>query len=139
MSAISSSPVRHYLLAASTAAFMLLTPGLGNAHTAQSPRTPADVQSIRPFRVHVPDSDLADLRRRALATRWPDKEIVPDQSTGVQLARLQQLIRYWGTGYDWRAAQCVNTLTPKWSTRLAAFDVYIWDHCYSMEQTLRIE
>jgi glyoxylase-like metal-dependent hydrolase (beta-lactamase superfamily II) len=37
------------------------------------------------------------------------------------------------------AAQCVNTLTPKWSTRLAAFDVYIWDHCYSMEQTLRIE
>src|SRR6185295_19205813 len=37
------------------------------------------------------------------------------------------------------AAQCVNTLTPKWSTRLAAFDVYVWDQCYSMEQTLRIE
>jgi glyoxylase-like metal-dependent hydrolase (beta-lactamase superfamily II) len=37
------------------------------------------------------------------------------------------------------AAQCVNTLTPKWSTRLGGFDVYVWDHCYSMEQTLRIE
>jgi glyoxylase-like metal-dependent hydrolase (beta-lactamase superfamily II) len=37
------------------------------------------------------------------------------------------------------AAQCVRTLTAKWSTRLAAFDVYIWDQCYSMEQTLRIE
>ena len=37
------------------------------------------------------------------------------------------------------AGQCVNTMTPKWSTRLAAFDVYIWDQCYSMEQTLRIE
>lgn len=37
------------------------------------------------------------------------------------------------------AAQCVNTLTPKWSTRLAAFDVYIWDQCFSMEQMLRIE
>jgi len=37
------------------------------------------------------------------------------------------------------AAQCVNTLTPKWSTKLAGFDVYIWDQCYSMEQTLRIE
>lgn len=37
------------------------------------------------------------------------------------------------------AAQCVSTLTPKWSSRLAAFDVYIWDQCYSMEQTLRIE
>ena len=37
------------------------------------------------------------------------------------------------------AAQCVNTLTPKWSTKLAAFDVYIWDQCYAMEQSLRIE
>jgi glyoxylase-like metal-dependent hydrolase (beta-lactamase superfamily II) len=37
------------------------------------------------------------------------------------------------------AAQCVNTLTPKWSTKLAGFDVYIWDQCYAMEQSLRIE
>jgi len=37
------------------------------------------------------------------------------------------------------AAQCVNSLTPKWSTKLAGFDVYIWDQCYTMEQTLRIE
>ena len=40
----------------------------------------------------------------------------------------------------WRvAAQCVNTLTPKWSTKLAGFDVYVWDQCYAMEQSLRIE
>jgi len=37
------------------------------------------------------------------------------------------------------AAQCVERLTPKWSTRLAAFDVYVWDQCHSMEQSLRIE
>lgn len=37
------------------------------------------------------------------------------------------------------AAQCVRTLAPKWSGRLAAFDVYVWDQCYSMEQSLRIE
>ena len=37
------------------------------------------------------------------------------------------------------AAQCVNTLTPNWSTRLAAFDVFIWDQCYAMEQSLRID
>jgi glyoxylase-like metal-dependent hydrolase (beta-lactamase superfamily II) len=35
--------------------------------------------------------------------------------------------------------QCVNNLTPKWSTKLAGYDVFIWDQCYSMEQTLRIE
>lgn len=33
----------------------------------------------------------------------------------------------------------VNELTPRWSKRLGGFDVYIWDQCYSMEQTLRIE
>ena len=33
----------------------------------------------------------------------------------------------------------VNTLTPKWSTRLAGFDVFIWDHCYTIEQSLRLD
>jgi glyoxylase-like metal-dependent hydrolase (beta-lactamase superfamily II) len=37
------------------------------------------------------------------------------------------------------AAQCVNTLTPKWGKKLAGYDVFIWDQCYSMEQTLRID
>lgn len=37
------------------------------------------------------------------------------------------------------AIQCVNAVSPKWSSRLAGFDVYIWDQCYSMEQTLRID
>jgi glyoxylase-like metal-dependent hydrolase (beta-lactamase superfamily II) len=37
------------------------------------------------------------------------------------------------------AGQCVNALTPKWKTRLAAFDTYIWDQCYAMEQSLRID
>ena len=37
------------------------------------------------------------------------------------------------------AAQCVSTLTPKWAHKLAAYDVFIWDQCYSMEQTLRID
>jgi glyoxylase-like metal-dependent hydrolase (beta-lactamase superfamily II) len=37
------------------------------------------------------------------------------------------------------AAKCVDALTPEWSTRLAAFDVYVWDQCYAMEQSLRID
>src|SRR5437868_12727090 len=58
--------------------------------------------AIRPFRVNVPKEQLADLRRRIAATRWPDKETVDDRSQGVQLAKLQELVRYWRTGYDWR-------------------------------------
>jgi hypothetical protein len=54
--------------------------------------------SIRPFRVHVPQEALDDLRRRLKATRWPDKETVPDQSQGAQLSKLRELARYWGSG-----------------------------------------
>ena len=58
--------------------------------------------AIQPFRVNIPEADLADLKRRLAATRWPDKETVGDQSQGVQLAKLQELVRYWSTDYDWR-------------------------------------
>src|SRR4051812_15186786 len=65
----------------------------------------SDPTAIRPFQVAVARSTLADLRRRVLATRWPDKETVVDQSQGVQLAKLQALVKYWGTAYDWRKAE----------------------------------
>jgi hypothetical protein len=56
--------------------------------------------TIRPFEVHMPDEDLADLQRRIAPTRWPSRELVTDRSQGVQLATLQELARYWTTGYD---------------------------------------
>jgi hypothetical protein len=53
--------------------------------------------AVRPFRIDVPEEELVDLRRRIAATRWPDKETVSDRSQGVQLAKLQPLVEYWGT------------------------------------------
>ena len=47
-------------------------------------------------------TELADLRRRINATKWPDRETVDDDSQGVQLATMQKLARYWATDYDWR-------------------------------------
>ena len=61
--------------------------------------------AIRAFRVDVSDEPLTDLRRRLLVTRWPDKETVTDRSQGIQLEKLQALVRYWGTSYDWRKAE----------------------------------
>src|SRR5262245_24701101 len=55
---------------------------------------------VRPFRVDVPEENLADLRRRLRATRWPDRETVDDTSQGVPLAKLKSLVEYWGTVYD---------------------------------------
>src|SRR5581483_9841290 len=61
--------------------------------------------AIRPFRVDFPEEAIADLRRRIAATRLPEKETVADASQGVQLATMQKLARYWGTGYDFRRVE----------------------------------
>jgi len=80
--------------------------------------------AIRPFRVHIPEADVADMRRRLLATRWPDKETVADQSTGVPLARLQQLVQYWGTGYDWRKVEAKLNALPQFMTNIDGVDIH---------------
>ena len=80
--------------------------------------------AIRPFRVNVPDEDLADLKRRLAATRWPDKETVADSSQGVPLARLQELVRYWGTAYDWRTAETTLNAYPQFLTTIDGLDVH---------------
>jgi hypothetical protein len=57
----------------------------------------ADATAIRPFRIEVPEEQLAELRRRIAATRWPSRELVADRSQGVQLATIQELARHWTT------------------------------------------
>ncbi|MGZ3509921.1 MAG: epoxide hydrolase N-terminal domain-containing protein [Vulcanimicrobiaceae bacterium] len=52
--------------------------------------------AIRPFYTDFPEAELVELRRRITATRWPDRETVTDQSQGVQLATIQELVRYNG-------------------------------------------
>jgi pimeloyl-ACP methyl ester carboxylesterase len=79
---------------------------------------------IRPFRVGVPDEAIADLRRRIAATRWPSKELVADRSQGVQLATIQELARYWTTGYDWRACEARLNALPQFKTEIDGVDVH---------------
>src|SRR4051812_42212964 len=79
---------------------------------------------VVPFHVSVPDADLADLRRRLKATRWPDKETAADQWQGVQLAKLQELVRYWGTDYDWRKAEAKLNALPQFSTKIDGVDIH---------------
>jgi pimeloyl-ACP methyl ester carboxylesterase len=79
-------------------------------------------QEIRPFRVNVSDADLSDLRRRVQATRWPDKETDPSQ--GTQLAKLQELVRYWGTGYDWRKVEARLNSYPQYLTNIDGVDIH---------------
>jgi pimeloyl-ACP methyl ester carboxylesterase len=80
--------------------------------------------AVRPFRVHVPEEQLADLRRRIAATRWPDQETVGDGSQGPQLAKFQDIIRYWGTGYDWRKVEARLNALPMFITEIDGVDIH---------------
>jgi pimeloyl-ACP methyl ester carboxylesterase len=79
---------------------------------------------VRPFRVDMPEEALADLRRRVLATHWPNKELVPDQSQGVQLRTLQELARYWANDYDWRRCEAKLNALPQFMTSLDGVDIH---------------
>jgi pimeloyl-ACP methyl ester carboxylesterase len=80
--------------------------------------------AIRPFRVNVAEADLADLRRRVQATRWPDKETVADRSQGGRLAELRELLQYWGNGYDWRKAEEKLNALPQFMTNIDGVDIH---------------
>jgi len=93
--------------------------------TATTERTQgADNSILRPFTVHVPQEELDDLRRRLVATRWPDKETVPDRSQGGQLASLQELVRYWATDYDWRQVEARLNALPQFTTAIDDVDIH---------------
>src|SRR5258707_12975644 len=80
--------------------------------------------AVRPFRINMPDEALADLRRRIAATRWPDRETVPDRSQGAQLAKVQELVRYWGRDYDWRKVEAQLNALPQFMTEIDGLDIH---------------
>jgi pimeloyl-ACP methyl ester carboxylesterase len=96
----------------------------GTLSNAQPGNSAGSNEIIRPFKVHVPQKDLDDLRKRILSTRWPDKETVSDQSQGVPLDKLQALVSYWGMAYDWRKAETKLNALPQFVTNIDGVDIY---------------
>ena len=79
---------------------------------------------VRPFRVETPEAELAELRHRIEATRWPSRELVADRSQGVQLAMLQALARYWTTEYDWRRVEARLNALPQFTTEIDGVEIH---------------
>jgi pimeloyl-ACP methyl ester carboxylesterase len=79
---------------------------------------------IRTFNIDIPEEELAELRRRIDAARWPSKEVVADRSQGVQLATLKELARYWGTEYDWRKVEARLNALPQFTTEIDGVDIH---------------
>ena len=80
--------------------------------------------ALRPYTLDIAEEELAELRRRIAATRWPEKETVDDGSQGTPLTKLQELVRYWGADYDWRRFEAKLNALPQFVTSLDGLDIH---------------
>lgn len=95
----------------------------GSSQRVRHENTSRIDDAIRPFHIAVPRAALVDLRKRIAATRWPQQELVTDQSQGVKLKTIKQLVHYWGTQYDWRKAEAKLNALPQFVTRIDGVDI----------------
>lgn len=102
--------------------------GAVNALPSELLAAPA-ASGIRPFHIEIQQAQINDLRRRLAATRWPEKESVEDQSQGVRLAKIQPLVRYWATDYDWRKAEAKLNALPQFITEIDGLDIQFAHIC----------
>ena len=92
--------------------------------TPQAASPAIDKSAIRPFRVEFSDAELADLRNRINATRWPERELVDNDTQGVQLATMQKLATYWANEYDWRKVEARLNSHPNFITEIDGLDIH---------------
>ncbi len=111
---------RRRLLGLATIGIAAATVSLLPSRLAAAPAGDA----IRPFRISVPEEQLVDLRRRIAATQWPDQETVNDGSQGPQLTKFQEIVRYWGTDYDWRKVEARLNALPMFLTEIDGIDIH---------------
>jgi pimeloyl-ACP methyl ester carboxylesterase len=111
-------------VATATKELTMTTPVQYANPAAARPLPVAEDTTIRPFRFQAPESDLVDLRERIMATRWPDKETVADQSQGVPLEMMRELAHYWATEYDWRKAEAKLNDLPQFVTEIDGLDIH---------------
>lgn len=80
--------------------------------------------SINPFELAISDQELEDLRRRLLATRWPDQETPNDWSQGIPLAYMKEICSYWANDYDWRRCECLLNSFDQFRTEIDGLDIH---------------
>src|SRR5882672_224082 len=122
---------RQFLLAAAaTGGAGILSASLGpiSAHAnfdkAAEFVLPTATKDVSPFKVHVPQAELDDLKERLANARWPDKEPVTDWSQGVPLAKAQSLVEYWRDKYDWRRFEARINAFPQYRTQIDGLGIH---------------
>ena len=77
-----------------------------------------------PFRLHVPEAEIADLRTRLDRTRFPDQAAGDAWAYGADLGYLRDLVAYWRDGFDWRAEEAALNAFPQFRVPLHGIDLH---------------
>jgi pimeloyl-ACP methyl ester carboxylesterase len=85
---------------------------------------PLSQEAIVPFKIHVDDSVLVDLKQRLARTRFPGEIAGSNWDYGTNLAYLKELVTYWREKYDWRAAERRLNQFEQFTTRLDGVDIH---------------
>ena len=91
---------------------------------AQTGPAPVSKEALRPFTVHISDAKLADLRKRVLATNWPEPELVDGLSQGLKQKTMKTLAHYWATDYNWRKVEAKLNALPQFMTTIDGVDIH---------------
>ena len=91
---------------------------------------------LEPFRIAIPEADLADLTTRLAATRWPEQLPGTPWQRGVPVDYLKQLADYWANGFDWRAQEAELNSYPQFRTQIDGQTVHFL-HVESPEPNAR--
>jgi pimeloyl-ACP methyl ester carboxylesterase len=89
----------------------------------QSPAKPVPAP-IRPFKMHVPDRVLIDLRRRLAEANWPDQLPGTTWEYGADIKKVRELAGYWQNGYDWRAQEAKINQFDQFTTEIDGQQIY---------------
>ena len=81
------------------------------------------MSSPRPFSLHVPDEDIADLRARLARTRFPDQAPEAPWTYGADRAYMRKLVDYWREKFDWRAQEARLNAFPQFKVALHGIDL----------------
>ncbi|MGH1516612.1 epoxide hydrolase family protein [Chryseobacterium sp. JK1] len=107
------------------AAFTIATTPISYAQTSlnNTVKTNKD-ESIKPFHIKIPESKIVDLKARLQNTKWPDRELVNNETQGVKLETMKSLADYWSTGYNWRKIESKLNSYPQFITNIDGVDIH---------------
>ena len=78
----------------------------------------------QPFRLHVADTDIADLKDRLGRTRFPDQAPDAPWAYGADVGYLKDLVAYWRDSFDWRAQEARLNAFPQFKVPLHGIDLH---------------